>query len=52
MSRRDVPGIVYLLHFDRKIGNQASKYGTAQHYTGWTSDLDERLAEHAAGARS
>ncbi|MDL4817376.1 hypothetical protein [Actinomadura opuntiae] len=35
-------GIVYLLHFTRP-------YKHAKHYTGWTSDLDARLAEHAAG---
>jgi predicted GIY-YIG superfamily endonuclease len=35
-------GTVYLLHFDRP-------YRHARHYTGWTSDLDHRLAEHAAG---
>ncbi len=36
------PGTVYLLHFDRP-------YQHASHYTGWTCDLDSRLAEHAAG---
>ena len=35
-------GTVYLLHFDRR-------YGHPGHYTGWTSDLTARLAEHAAG---
>jgi predicted GIY-YIG superfamily endonuclease len=35
-------GVVYLLHFDRP-------YRHAAHYTGWTSNLDERLAAHAAG---
>ncbi|MFB7722301.1 hypothetical protein [Nocardia sp. NPDC056100] len=42
MSRRKPPGTVYLLHFDRP-------YRHARHYTGWTSDLDNRLAEHRAG---
>jgi predicted GIY-YIG superfamily endonuclease len=37
-----VTGTVYLLHFDRP-------YGHARHYTGWTTDLSARLAEHAAG---
>lgn len=36
------PGTVYLLHFDRP-------YRHARHYTGWASDLDARLTEHAAG---
>jgi len=35
-------GTVYLLHFDRP-------YRHAGHYTGWTTDLSQRLAEHAAG---
>jgi predicted GIY-YIG superfamily endonuclease len=35
-------GVVYLLHFDRP-------YRHASHYTGWTSNLDGRLADHAAG---
>src|SRR5262245_50756422 len=35
-------GVVYLLHFDRP-------YRHARHYTGWASDLDRRLAEHACG---
>jgi predicted GIY-YIG superfamily endonuclease len=35
-------GTIYLLHFDRP-------YRHARHYTGWTADLDARLAEHAAG---
>jgi predicted GIY-YIG superfamily endonuclease len=37
-----VTGTVYLLHFDRP-------YGHAAHYTGWTTDLSARLAEHANG---
>lgn len=37
-----VEGTVYLLHFDRP-------YRHARHYRGWTTDLDARLAEHAAG---
>jgi predicted GIY-YIG superfamily endonuclease len=37
-----VTGTVYLLHFDRP-------YAHARHYTGWTSDLTARLAEHANG---
>jgi predicted GIY-YIG superfamily endonuclease len=35
-------GTVYLLHFDRP-------YGHAGHYTGWATDLDSRLTEHATG---
>lgn len=35
-------GVAYLLHFHRP-------YRHARHYTGWTTDLPARLAEHAAG---
>jgi predicted GIY-YIG superfamily endonuclease len=35
-------GIVYLLHFDQR-------YRHARHYTGWTTDLDARLAAHIVG---
>lgn len=35
-------GTVYLLHFDRR-------YGHAAHYSGFTTDLDTRLSQHAAG---
>ena len=35
-------GTVYLLHFDRP-------YRHAGHYTGWTTNLPARLAEHATG---
>lgn len=35
-------GTIYLLHFSRR-------YRHAGHYTGWTTDLDARLAEHRAG---
>ena len=37
-----IEGTIYLLHFERR-------YRHAGHYTGWTTDLDQRLAEHAAG---
>lgn len=33
---------VYLIHFARR-------YHHAQHYLGWTTDLDHRLAAHRAG---
>jgi predicted GIY-YIG superfamily endonuclease len=37
--------VVYLLHFSDPI----SPLHTAQHYLGWTNDLGQRLADHAAG---
>ena len=42
MTRRNVPGTVYMLHF-------SEPYKHARHYTGWASDLDARLAEHEQG---
>jgi hypothetical protein len=35
-------GVIYLLQFDRP-------YRHARHYSGWTTNLPERLADHAAG---
>ena len=35
-------GTVYLLHFDKP-------YVHAGHYTGWTTNLTQRLADHRAG---
>jgi hypothetical protein len=42
-------GVIYLLHFDRPIGDLANPRGFASHYTGWTLDLPARLIDHAAG---
>ncbi|WP_063721688.1 hypothetical protein [Nocardia vinacea] len=42
MNHQSPDGTVYLLHFERP-------YRHAKHYTGWTTDLDSRLAEHRAG---
>jgi hypothetical protein len=42
-------GVIYLLHFDRPIGDMGNPRGFASHYTGWTLDLAARLAAHAAG---
>jgi hypothetical protein len=42
-------GAIYLLHFDRPIGDLTNPRGFASHYTGWTLDLPHRLIEHAAG---
>ena len=36
-------GVIYMLHFDRP-------YRHARHYTGWTTDLLDRLDQHAKGA--
>jgi hypothetical protein len=42
-------GVIYLVHFDRPIGDHANPRGFASHYTGWTLDLPARLVDHAAG---
>ena len=42
-------GVIYLLHFDRPIGDLTNPRGYASHYTGWTLDLPARLVDHAAG---
>jgi hypothetical protein len=47
----DTPGTVYLLHFDRKIGNPDNPRAQAQHYIGWTSDLASRIASHLRAER-
>jgi predicted GIY-YIG superfamily endonuclease len=39
---RNIVGTIYLLHFSRPFKH-------AKHYTGWASDLESRLAEHASG---
>ena len=42
-------GVIYLLHFDRPIGDVGNPRGFASHYTGWTLNLPGRLVDHAAG---
>lgn len=39
---KNILGTIYLLHFSRP-------YKHAKHYLGWTSNLEERLSEHAKG---
>ena len=48
-ARGRLVGLVYLLHFDRPIGDTSNPRGFAAHYTGWTLDLPARLQDHAAG---
>lgn len=38
----NVPGFVYLLHFDKPLCH-------AKHYIGWTSDLTARIKAHRSG---
>lgn len=42
-------GTVYLIHFDRPIGNPNNPRGQAQHYLGWTGNLTERMLAHVKG---
>ena len=42
-------GTVYLLHFEKSIGNPAKPKGQASHYIGWTTNLDKRLEQHRKG---
>jgi hypothetical protein len=42
-------GVIYLLHFDRPIGDVTNPRGFASHYTGWTLNLPGRLVDHADG---
>ena len=44
-------GTIYLLHFDQPYGpgGGANGRGTAAHYTGWTDNLEARLAAHTKG---
>ena len=44
--RRRHSGVVYLIHFDEKIADHA------QHYIGFTKNLDKRLLMHNAGRGS
>ncbi|MDY7016199.1 MAG: hypothetical protein SVX43_21900, partial [Cyanobacteriota bacterium] len=40
---------VYLLHFRQPIGNLANPRGQAQHYIGFSNNLDERIWLHRQG---
>jgi predicted GIY-YIG superfamily endonuclease len=48
LRRRGSPGVVRTLH-DPDPGAFVERYRHAGHYTGWAADLEQRLAEHAAG---
>lgn len=45
----DAEGMVYLLHFNRPIGDLSNPRGRAQHYLGWTTNLEGRLKARAGG---
>ena len=41
--------MVYLIHFDKPIGNPGNPRGQAQHYLGYANRLKERIAHHRNG---
>lgn len=43
MSKDNINGIIYLLHYKEKLS------GHAQHYVGWTNDLENRILQHKQG---
>lgn len=40
---------VYLIHFERPLGDLNNPRGQAQHYLGHTDDVEARLARHRSG---
>lgn len=42
-------GTVYLIHFSEPIGDLDNPRGQAQHYLGYTEDLEARLEAHRTG---
>lgn len=42
-------GTVYLIHFERPIGDLENPRGQARHYLGYTEDLEGRLQAHRSG---
>jgi predicted GIY-YIG superfamily endonuclease len=47
--RDDVPGFMYLLHFLKPLGDPTRPHMSAQHYLGWTSNVDARFHRHENG---
>ena len=43
------PGTVYLLHYERVIGNSGCPRGQAQHYLGFATNLKKRISQHERG---
>lgn len=42
--------VCYLLHYEHPIGNLDNPRGKAQHYLGYTDNLQRRLADHRTGS--
>ncbi|GAB4203660.1 MAG: hypothetical protein OHK0022_28090 [Roseiflexaceae bacterium] len=45
----DTPCTIYIVHFDRPIGNPENTRAQAQHYLGSTLNLPRRILEHTSG---
>lgn len=45
-------GTVYLIHFDRPVGDLSNPRGKALHYLGYAANLDDRLSRHVQGQGS
>lgn len=45
----ETEGYLYILCFERAIGNPENRRALASHYLGWAMDLPGRLAQHASG---
>jgi len=41
--------MIYLIHFEQPIGDLDNPRGQAQHYLGFTEDLEARLEAHRTG---
>ena len=41
--------VVYLIHFDVPLGDLCNPRGRAQHYIGYTENLEQRLEQHRNG---
>jgi predicted GIY-YIG superfamily endonuclease len=48
-TKKLVSGTIYLIHFERPIGDLQNPHGYAQHYLGWTDDLSSRIEAHRSG---
>ena len=51
-AKQKQTGTIYLIHFEKPIGNLSHPLSSAQHYMGWCSDLDKRLDRHRSGQGS
>ena len=43
------PGYIYVIKFERPVGNPARKHGSASTYCGWAKNVEGRFYYHLAG---